>query len=160
MWVFLNNAFLSIVDPPETCDDLLVRARIRGDIERIFPEAVVEQIPMRDYAYRALVPRKMVANAMREAVLDIGYGNFKNSVEEDSRHSAYARVWGVMNGLQWELKGRTLARFEADRKIEWDSRISSATSLPWPDEEFEGMGDDHEFARPRKEVRRYTLSRG
>ena len=41
MWLCLNDAFLSIVALPGHPDELLVRARIAGDIERLFPAAQV-----------------------------------------------------------------------------------------------------------------------
>ena len=33
MWVFLNNSFLSIVENRNNKDELLVRSRIKGDVE-------------------------------------------------------------------------------------------------------------------------------
>ena len=41
MWIQFNNAFLSIVENRDNKLELLVRARIKGDIEKIFPEADV-----------------------------------------------------------------------------------------------------------------------
>ena len=56
----LNNAFLSIVENRNNKDELLVRARIEGDIERVFPEANSFQDEQADYKYRAFVLRKEV----------------------------------------------------------------------------------------------------
>ena len=39
MWIQFNNAFLSIVENRDNKLELLVRARIKGDIEKIFPDA-------------------------------------------------------------------------------------------------------------------------
>jgi hypothetical protein len=36
MWVFLSGAFLSIVQDKQKPERLVVRARRRGDIERVF----------------------------------------------------------------------------------------------------------------------------
>ena len=60
MWIMLNNAFLSIVQNRNNKDELLVRARIEGDIERVFPEANSFQDEQADYKYRAFVLRKEV----------------------------------------------------------------------------------------------------
>ena len=60
MWIMLNNAFLSIVENRNNKDELLVRARIEGDIERVFPEANSFQDEQADYKYRAFVLRKEV----------------------------------------------------------------------------------------------------
>ena len=40
MWIFLNNAFLSIVDKGGDGSTLLVRARRKDDIGRVFPEVI------------------------------------------------------------------------------------------------------------------------
>lgn len=104
MWIFLQNSFLSIVDPEASYDGLsgpigdklLVRARIDGDIEAVFPNAKVSETPHRDYRFRALISRRIVAAAMAEAVNQIGASNFKGSVPEKARHDAYSGVWGVM----------------------------------------------------------------
>jgi hypothetical protein len=113
MWIMLNNAFLSIVDPKApysggkgpVSDKLLVRARIKGDIEAVFPGAKVAETPKRDYRYRAEISRADVANAMAAEVLKLGYGNFKGSVPDKRRHDAYADVWSVMYAEQQRRHG-------------------------------------------------------
>lgn len=99
MWVILNDAMLSIV--ASDCPDLLmVRARVKGDIERVFPKARVSYTPERDYAYRALVPRDVVGAALSARAIGIDYGNFKDSVHEPRRKSIYSRVWETLLDLQ------------------------------------------------------------
>ena len=100
MWLCLNNAFLSIVEPPKAGDKLLVRARRKGDIERIFPSATVERTPGRDYLWRAFINREQVAQVIAQHVAAIDYGNFKDSVRDNKLHDAYARFWGIMANLQ------------------------------------------------------------
>jgi hypothetical protein len=100
MWICLNNAFLSIVEPTRNARGaspfLLVRARRPGDIERVFPSAVVSTEDNRDYMFRAMIDREHVAAAIAAQVLGISYGNFKDSVDDHGLHDAYASVWGVM----------------------------------------------------------------
>jgi hypothetical protein len=100
----MSDCFLSIVQPPgEPGGDkgrLLVRARVKGDIERIFARARVQETPGRDYRFRTLLPRWMVAKAMSDEVRRIAYSNFKDSVDEKDRHDAYFRCWAAMNALQ------------------------------------------------------------
>lgn len=103
-WIFMNDAFLSIVQEPSKRAHLLVRARVKGDIQRIWPNAKVQRTPHRDYAYRASILRQAVAAAIAERILGIDYGNFKNSVDEHERHRSYARVWGVMFELQSQME--------------------------------------------------------
>src|SRR5690606_27240430 len=103
MWVCLNNAFLSIVQPPEQqlCRDvLLVRARRKRDMQKVFPTAKVKRTPGRDYLFRAEIDREEVQDALADLIAGIGYGNFKDSVRDDALHTAYNRVWSIMAGLQ------------------------------------------------------------
>lgn len=100
MWICLNNAFISIVHKDCAPDELLVRARRKGDIERVFPDAKVTRTPGNDYLFRAVLKRSRVAEALAAEVAGIAYGNFKNSVRNNALHGAYGRVWSVMAGLQ------------------------------------------------------------
>jgi hypothetical protein len=100
MWLFLNNAFLSIVDKGGDGSTLLVRARRAGDIEKVFPGAQVERTPEHDYRFRARLERERVALTLAEAARAITYPNFKGSVRERDRHDAYMGVWNVMYRYQ------------------------------------------------------------
>jgi hypothetical protein len=100
MWICLNDAFLSIVDKECGPDELLVRARRPGDIERIFPRAKVKKSTTTDYLFRAVVPRTDVAEALMVQVMAIDYGNFKDSVKDRRLHDAFARIWSIMAALQ------------------------------------------------------------
>ena len=100
MWIFLNNSFLSIVQKPGDSDILTVRGRLKGDIEAVFPEAVVESGKGTDYRYRARVPRAQVATVLVDRIMNLNYSNFKGSVKESKRHDTYMSVWSVMYGAQ------------------------------------------------------------
>ncbi len=102
MWIFLNDAFLSVVAHRHQPNALLVRARVAGDLERVFPGVDVAMTPSADYRYRATVSREEVARVLAEQVAGIGYDNFKNSVTQHDRHDAYFRCWSAMNELQRE----------------------------------------------------------
>lgn len=99
MWIFLNNAFLSIVADRDS-DNLLVRARIAGDIERTFPGFKVTEGGGSDYRFRAWVDRETVADTLRTQVQSIDYSNFKSSVKDTDRHDAYFDVWDTMRAYQ------------------------------------------------------------
>jgi hypothetical protein len=100
MWVYLNNAFLSLVIDKDNPRHLLVRARHKGDLERTFRTRNVRRTPDGDYLYRTSIHRRIVAKVIADAVLGIKYPNFKNSVHDGSRHDAYARCWSEM--LMWQ----------------------------------------------------------
>jgi hypothetical protein len=96
MWVFLNDSYLSIVQKPGDTDVLTVRARIKGDIEAVFPDANVTEGTGTDYRYRAKIDRERVARVMFDRVMELTAPNFKASVRDEKRHSAYMDVWDVM----------------------------------------------------------------
>jgi len=100
MWICLNNAFLSIVHKDCGPDELLVRARRKGDIEKIFPDAKVTRYTKSDYLYRAVVLKHMVKSAMYDQVMNIDYPNFKDSVDDPLLLDLYHDVWFVMIDAQ------------------------------------------------------------
>lgn len=100
MWVFLSGAYLSIVADRNRPSDLLVRARFKGDIERVIPEADVVEGAGSDYRFRANVPRNQAADMLSRTVTQMTATNFKASVSEHWRHDVYFRVWDVMSHAQ------------------------------------------------------------
>ena len=100
MWIQFNNAFLSIVINRDNKSELLVRARVKGDIEAIFPDADVFEDNNADYKYRALISKAKVAARMMLKMTEINYDNFKNSVKETDRKQAYSKVWTELRKLQ------------------------------------------------------------
>lgn len=125
MWICLNDSFLSIVADRDNADLLRVRARVAGDIERVFPlyEGNVEERPTNDYRFMACIPRELVARVLADRLQSIDYGNFKASVKERDRHTFYATVWSV------------LARFGAERL----RRATASSSAPRLLPEEEGL---------------------
>ncbi len=109
MWLFLNDAFLSIVDKDDPSGrTLLVRARLPGDIERLFPDAQVDANAGTDYRFRARIDREAVAERVADTVRNIDYGNFKSSIDDDERHDACLKVWDVMYRYQEKLRHRSV----------------------------------------------------
>lgn len=100
MWVFLNDAMLSIVEDWDNPRRLLVRARLRGDIERVFPGAIVQVTETADYRFRSFIDRDQVSMALCGIVGRIDYTNFKSSVMEPRRHDAYMGVWSILHREQ------------------------------------------------------------
>ena len=102
MWVFLNNSFLSIVENRNNKEELLVRSRVREDIDKIFPDSNIFEMENSDYKYRSYIKKIEVSEKIREIVTNINYDNFKNSISksEDQRHSSYLNVWNEMRKLQ------------------------------------------------------------
>ena len=102
MWIVLNKSFLSIVKNRNNENQLLIRARVKGDIEKVFEDADVFENEKADYKYRSYIDREIVANVISNELLNIDYDNFKNSVSKDEfdRAKAYMNVWSSLNKLQ------------------------------------------------------------
>lgn len=106
MYVALRKGFFSIVTydphmedlPGEPGSHFLVRARLRGDIERVFGwDYPIQETPKNDYAYRAIIPNDVVARTLVRELAAVNYPNFKSSipVDDELRLSFYATIWGA-----------------------------------------------------------------
>lgn len=100
MWIFLNDCFLSIVAKDCARDELMVRARRPGDIEKLFEGVQVTEHAGTDYQYRARVKRDDIGRALIGELARVTYDNFKSSVADTPLHNAYLSVWTAMARLQ------------------------------------------------------------
>lgn len=105
MWVFTKHGFYSIVQDRDDEETLIVRSRVKGDIENLLPGAKVEEDTGNDYRYRTRVLRHTVANNIYGAIADIDYTNYKAAVNtvDPRRSEYYGMVWAIMADLQFEL---------------------------------------------------------
>jgi hypothetical protein len=108
-WIFNKEGFFSAVQNQYCTDkEVMVRARLREDIERLAeatgsPVSDVMATPDADYAFRLKLSKQAWADYMHRSALDIDYPNFKNaalSLGEDERSRAYHDVWSAMYRLQ------------------------------------------------------------
>lgn len=105
MWIFTNDAFVSVVADPLDSARVLVRGRVVGDVLRFMAPAFIsglteDKVSGTDYAVRASVLRSDFTDALAAHADCVTYKNFKSSVEEAARHDAYMGVWHVMHRLQ------------------------------------------------------------
>lgn len=100
MWICLNDCFFSIVSKECAVDELMVRARRKGDIEKLWPKAEVSEYTKSDYQFRAKLKRIDIASAIVGEIGRVTYPNFKNSVTDRPLHDAYMSVWNAMAKLQ------------------------------------------------------------
>ena len=123
MWIILNDAFFSIVQKDCARGEVLVRARRKGDIEKVFPGAKVARGEFNDYLYRAKVAKDEVKRAQALEVDRVTYPNFKDSVKDQTLHRAYARVWADM--LAVEEPGRSFGSLfgRIDDDAEWRQKL-------------------------------------
>lgn len=106
MWLVTTRGFYSVVADHHEDGHVLVRARVREDLEALadlIPGLDVEETPERDYRFRASVPRELWAAAAVALADEIDYPNFKNAVAErqgSERAGTYGRVWWTLLDLQ------------------------------------------------------------
>jgi hypothetical protein len=119
MWVFTTFGFFSVVQHRGKPDRLLVRGRVRADVEALARRLVepLQHTPNADYPYRVEVDRLDFATVMTEAVDGVDYDNFKNAVAEQQgavRATVYHDVWQDLLLLQsrreFDGLGQTAAR--------------------------------------------------
>lgn len=113
MWIFLPDAFFSVVADRDDPERLLVRARVQGDIERYFPYCTPETTPWADYLFRVFLPRDEVAQVIADNILKMDYTNCREQIpaEDVRRSAAYSSVWSRMHLYQYQR----LVNLEADR---------------------------------------------
>ena len=106
MWLLTTQGFYSVVAHRDDPDLLLVRARVREDIEALgaqIPSIEPFEDPAADYRWRAEVTRAEWEQAMVELARAIDYDNFKDAVSRRQgmeREAVYHRVWRELLRLQ------------------------------------------------------------
>jgi len=109
MWVAMNDSFVSIVEDKDDVDVVVVRARVREDLEAFFDAAPISpsiiEATDSDYRFRVFASKNDVAMTLFYRIKDIDYTNFKNSVDQSWRHRAYTKIWSIMYEVQVFLYG-------------------------------------------------------
>lgn len=108
MWIAMNDSFISIVADRDYEMGVVVRARVKEDLVALFPDHQKDIIETEDsdYRFRLFLDQQYVAMTIEERVMGINYDNFKNSVKQSWRKTAYMRIWDVMNSVQESLYGK------------------------------------------------------
>lgn len=106
MWLITTRGFFSVVAHRDDADSVLVRARVRSDLEslaELVPGIEIEHTPRADYEWRASMPRSEWERVAAALAAEVDYPNFKNAVAElqgKTRASLYAEVWLTLRRLQ------------------------------------------------------------
>ena len=85
MWLFTQRGFFSIVAHRDDPDFLIVRARVKGDIENYWPQAKVSETPNADYLFRAVLPKEVVAERIGKIVSTLDYRSEERRVGKECR---------------------------------------------------------------------------
>jgi hypothetical protein len=108
MWIVTNKSFLSAVQDRDNPNGLVVRARIRGDLESFFGNEIqVLETEDSDYRFRVFVDKALFKVKMMNSINSIDYTNFKDSVKDKERKTWYSQIWSVMFRVQETLYGMT-----------------------------------------------------
>ncbi len=106
MWVMTTRGFFSVVADRDDASQVLVRARVRQDLEALaevgdLPE--IAETPTADYRWRVRLSRAEWSRALARLAEEIEYPNFKDAVAERQGHEregSYHRIWAVLRELQ------------------------------------------------------------
>lgn len=105
MWIFMQDAFLSVTEHESEPRLYVIGARVRGDIEHVFPEADVIEAVDGDYRFCTSLPRDRVVQAISLRLGKIKYPMFHTMISDAERKAAYINVWGAMYDEQQRLYG-------------------------------------------------------
>lgn len=109
MWMMSTDGFISVVAHRDLPGVMMVRARVKADLERIFgPDRQIETWPGADYLYRVLVDREELAQIVADQVRDVDYWShakdemIKRSpkTEHGTRSKALYATWSAFAELQ------------------------------------------------------------
>lgn len=111
MWIFTTTGFYSVVAHRQSAQCVLVRARERGDLERLLEECHAAPIPAilggagivevpGDYRFRVAVSRPAFAAWLAQQAMTIDYDNFKAAAARKPwwslRMPALHAIWGEL----------------------------------------------------------------
>jgi len=109
----MNDSFVSIVQDRNVPTQVAVRARVKEDLVSLFPQHIQNVITTddSDYRFRLFLDKAYVSKIISDRVLDIDYDNFKNSVKQKWRKSAYMGIWQIMFQVQNKLYPGTVNKW-------------------------------------------------
>lgn len=109
MWIVTTLGFFSVVKNTNRNGTVLVRARVREDLERLCASGLINaqarqiyDTPASDYPYRLIVPLEDWVDCAGKLAHRVDYPNFKSEVERVQgypRAELYHRVWAALRGL-------------------------------------------------------------
>lgn len=110
MWVFTRNGFYSAVADSTDDSYIIVRGRCKQDLDRLakainLSNTKVTHTPLADYPYRLRTPDIAWSLYLSREAKAIDYTNFKNAVNDNTRHNAYLDVWTAMRRWQKTMEG-------------------------------------------------------
>lgn len=105
MWIFTKDGFYSVIQKSNQkgTDLLTVGSRYKSDMARLIkglniPEDKLLKATGTEYEYRVEVKTSVIADYMKEQVMQIDYSNFKHEIElrNKKRADIYHGVWAKL----------------------------------------------------------------
>ncbi len=100
MWVYSDDANISLSRYRDRHGWLMVRARDRASLERLFPTADIVETPEADYRWRTTLCDADVIAAMAVAIAGIEYADDVKNVVGWERQPLYRDIWAITRGHQ------------------------------------------------------------
>lgn len=116
MWVYTPDSFISVVKHTTKPRTILVRARFPGDIERVFPKAVVRKTPDADYLFRAEVSDRCLEHAMVRLARQVKYPNVKGAVAGRAKNDPLAEL--TMDSRKYAMSSAWSGALQAQQEVE------------------------------------------
>lgn len=135
MWLMTPRGFYSIVEHRNRNDCVLVRSRVRADLEGLLeldgadPDQV-EYTPEADYPYRVGMHKRRWERLLGELAREIRYPNFKTEVaraQGPARARIYHELWHRL--LELEREDPDLAPLSPWRLVEPRSSLGPGASM-------------------------------
>ena len=101
MWIYFADANVSISQHKDAPGSLMVRARDRESLERLFPGATLIETPEADYRWRVTLPRARVVAAVVERLQRLDYTDDVKNLVDHTRRDLYRDLWAVTRGYFW-----------------------------------------------------------
>ena len=113
MWIFTRDGFFSVVKDSDCAEDeLMIRGRNRGDIERLLgkagdAESEIIELPEADYRYRTRLPTEKWVWYVAHEAAGIDYTTVKETLigSDDDRSEAYYTCWAALHRFQKASSG-------------------------------------------------------
>lgn len=104
MWILDPKAgLISIIASDRDPEILVCRARTPASLKIVFgPETQEIEMDGRDYAYRAFLPRTLVAEVLAKRLLTLDYFNVKGAISPQNKalKHAFSDTWHTFAELQ------------------------------------------------------------
>lgn len=100
MWIASKNGFFSIVENRNDSTQVLVRSRVKKDLQELFAENRIFHTPHADYPWRVFASKKEIGEIFLNQLTDLDYPNFKGAIakipSQADKLEAYHKIWSIM----------------------------------------------------------------